>query len=414
MNERKGALITFEDALAKVLHHARPLPSIRTIRLEDSLGYFLAEDIRAREPIPLFDHSAMDGYGVREADVAKATPSSPVRLRIAGLVRAGDNPQSRLKPGTAVKIFTGGKIPPGVEAVVVKESCAEGAGDVVVRESVRAGANIRRRGEEIRNGARVLHAGTRITPTVVGLLATLGYASFAVHEKPRVTLLVTGNELVPPGKPLRPGQIRDSNSYALLAALKETGIDKTTVRRVKDDKKSLQKTLETAISQSDFVITSGGVSVGDFDFVKDVALAAGVRTIFWKIAIKPGMPNYFGVRSGTLVFGLPGNPVSALVSYHEFVKPALLKMSGQRKTEPFVLTATLEKPLKKKRGRLELVRGVLTVKDGQLTVAPAELQGSHMLTGLASANCLIRFPLDLTSLEPGQPVSVELLSWETH
>jgi molybdopterin molybdotransferase len=422
-------MISYEEALARVLRNARPLSSVR-VRLEDALGYYLAETIRAGEPVPLFDQSAMDGFGVRASDVAEARPDSPARLRVAGMVRAGDDPRRPLRSGTAVRIFTGAKVPPGVQAVVVQESCEMAGGEVLVRESVPAGKNIRRKGEEIRRGARVLSAGTRITPPVIGLLATLGYSSFLVHRKPRVTLLVTGNELVALGRPLRPGRIRDSNSHALAAALKDTGIEEVAVRRVRDDASSLRQALMAALQDSDFVLTSGGVSVGEYDLVKDAAVSAGVRTVFWKVAMKPGMPNYFGVwdrgsrrarASGkkaapgkTLLFGLPGNPVSALVSYHQFVRPALLKMSGQRTSPRFVFPAALEKDVSKKAGRAEFVRGVVRVNNGALCVVPTDQQGSHMLSGLSSANCLVHLASDATLVEHGRQVPVELLSWEMH
>jgi len=422
-------MISYEEALARVLRNARPLSSVR-VRLEDALGCYLAENIRAREPVPLFNQSAMDGFGVRASDVAETRADSPARLRVAGMVRAGDDPRRPLRSGTAVRIFTGAKVPPGVQAVVVQESCEMAGGEVLVRESVPAGKNIRRKGEEIRRGARVLSAGTRITPPVIGLLATLGYSSFLVHRKPRVTLLVTGNELVALGRPLRPGRIRDSNSHALAAALKDTGIEEVAVRRVRDDASSLRQALMAALQDSDFVLTSGGVSVGEYDLVKDAALSAGVRTVFWKVAMKPGMPNYFGVwdrgsrrarASGkkaapgkTLLFGLPGNPVSALVSYHQFVRPALLKMSGQRASPRFVFPVALEKDVNKRAGRAEFVRGVVRVNNGALCVVPTDQQGSHMLSGLASANCLIHLASEATLVEHGQQVPVELLSWEMH
>jgi molybdopterin molybdotransferase len=426
-------MISYEEALARILRHARPLPCAR-VRLEDALGYYLAENIRAREPVPLFDQSAMDGFGVRAPDVAQARAYSPARLKLAGMVRAGDDARRPVRSGTAVRIFTGAKVPPGVQAVVVQESCEETGGEVLVRESVPAGKNIRRKGEEIRRGARVLSAGTRITPPVIGLLATLGYSTFLVHRKPRVALLVTGNELVALGKPLRPGRIRDSNSHALAAALKDTGIGEVSVRRIKDDEPSLRQALMAALQDSDFVITSGGVSVGEYDLVKDAAVSAGVRTVFWKVAMKPGMPNYFGVwergrgrgkgvgkgagksaaPAKTLLFGLPGNPVSALVSYHQFVRHALLKMSGQRTPGRFVFPAALEKDVSKKAGRAEFVRGVVRVNNRALNAAPTDQQGSHMLSGLASANCLIHLGSDATLVEHGQQVAVEFLSWEMH
>jgi molybdopterin molybdotransferase len=232
------------------------------------------------------------------------------------------------------------------------------------------------------------------------------------------------------GKPLRPGRIRDSNSHALAAALRDTGIEAIVVRRARDDASSMRRALLAALGDSDFVLTSGGVSVGEYDLVRDVAASAGVRTVFWKVAVKPGMPNYFGVwepgrgqgksagkgapRGRTLLFGLPGNPVSALVSYHQFVRHALLRMSGQRDSRRLVFQTELEGSLEKRAGRMEFARGVLRVNNGALSVTPTDHQGSHMLSGLAGANCLIHLASDATRVDHGQQVAVENLSWETH
>lgn len=412
-------MITYEQAIRAVLDHAFTLPT-RPMRTEKALGYVLAEATVANHDSPLFDNSAVDGFGVRTTDIQNASPETPVRLRLIGTIRAGDVVGDvNLQLGCAMKILTGAAVPPGIDAVVMKEFAEVGEGHVRLTRPAERGENIRRKGEEYISGSRALEPGVRITPAVVGLLAALGYASCKVYRKPKVTLICTGNELVSPGEALKPGQIYDSNSYALAAALKEMGIEADVVTRVVDDKEPLKQHIGKALQQSDVVITVGGISVGDYDFVKDVMAELKVQTVFSRVAIKPGKPNFFGtyVHDGAeltgkkLVFGLPGNPVSALCSYHQFIRPALLKMMGLDKDTRMTFEAILGSDLKKKAGRLEFVRGILSTQGGKWVVHPTRAQGSHMIGGLAQANCLIHFPLEQERISKGASVTVQWMTW---
>lgn len=410
-------MLSYEQALAAILEQATPL-SHKRIRLESLLGFVLAEPLVARFEMPLFNNSAVDGYGVRLADTQHASERSPTELKLIGEIQAGSSGELSLAPGSAIKILTGGAVPASVEAVVMREFCQEKNAAVKVGYAPKQGENIRLKGEEFPQGQEVLPSGVRVTPPVVGLVATLGYSSFVVHEKPKVALVVTGDELVKPGQRLLAGQIYDSNSYALQAAITALGIEEWLCMHARDTRKSTRQAFAQALEQSDVVISAGGVSVGDHDYVKDVLEELGVETVFWRIAIKPGKPVYFGVvetakrKRRKLVFGLPGNPVSALVTYHQFVKPALLKLMGMRQYSNQQVTATVTASLKKKPGRLDFVRAVVNCSPaGRVVVSPTRGQDSHMLSGLARANSLIHFAADAEVLPDGSQATVDMLNW---
>lgn len=419
-------MISYEEACQTILNESPLLAPVR-VKLESLLGSVLAEPVVARGDSPLFDNSAVDGFGVYSADIAAVSKSSPVPLTLVGTIQAGDAGDIYIEPGQTVKILTGAPVPACVEAVVMREETEEKkAGEqesqVYFHCPTEPGDNIRRRGEEFRRGDTVLPSGITVTPPVIGLLASLGYASMRVYKKPSVGLLVTGNELIKPGLPLVSGKIYESNSYALMAALESLGIDQVRVYYAKDDLNETYRSMKQALQANDVVISIGGVSVGDYDFVKDVAAALQIQTQFWGIALKPGKPVYFGTYTTSakpkLVFGLPGNPVSALVTFHQLVQPALLKMMGALSSTAVQLEkrvrATLTQEVRKKPGRLELIRGILTQPSGHsgiYRVTPAQGQDSHMLGGLSQANCLIVFPTEASRLGEGEEVSVDLLSW---
>jgi molybdopterin molybdotransferase len=313
--------------------------------------------------------------------------------------------------------------------VVMKEYCTEADGDVLIEKAAYPGQHIRRAGGEFPRGRQVLTAGTRVTPPVVGLLATCGCSTVAVYRKPKVAIIITGDELTAPGKKLRRGRTYDANSYSLTSALHDLGIRESRVLHAEDTMRSLRAALVRAIRSADVVIPVGGVSVGEHDLVKEVLEKLGVKTVFWRAAIKPGKPNYFGIyhtpsrgksagrpKSTTakkLIFGLPGNSVSALVSYHQLVRPALLKIMGYECTGRSILHATLQVNCRKNDNRLEWVRGRLTTKGGTVLVRPTTGQDSHMIGGLAQANCLIRFPRGKSELRKGEQVAVEPLNWRS-
>ncbi len=408
-------MIQFDEALQAILEQTQPLNVIQR-PLKECLGYTIAEPVIAMYDHPFFNNSAMDGYGVKSEDIENASKDSPVLLTIKETIQAGDYSETELTSNSAVKLFTGAPTPPGVNAVVMKEFCTEKEGRVLIHRPAKINENIRFQGEEFQKGQTVIAQGTTITPPVVGFLANLGSDQVKVYRKPKVSLLVTGNELIAPGRPLQPGQIYDSNSYALTAALNEMGINPVPVFYTKDDQAETRQKLNLALADQDVVITLGGISVGDYDFVKEVVEAEGVETVFWRIAIKPGKPVYFGRQQqggkNQLIFGLPGNPVSALVTFHQLIRPALLNMMGIpphfsiQKT-----TAQLETPLKKRAGRLEFVRGICTADQKAPSVRSTQGQSSHMLSGLTTANCLIHFPEEQTTLNPGDPVMIEPLHW---
>ncbi len=404
-------MVEFESARLQVLKNTHVLGS-KTITLDECDGYVLAEKIVTKEPIPLFDSSAVDGYGVRYQDIEGASEKSPVRLSLGGMVRAGDRGNIKIKKNSAVKIFTGAPVPQSASAVVMKEVTEEMDGVVLIKKAATKDQNIRKKGEEFGKGRTIFKPGTYISPSVVAMLASLGSTRFKVYKKPRVSLIITGNEIKHPSARLKKGQIRDSNSYALSSALRSLAIENINVVHSNDTKPDTRKAFTKSLRQSDVVISVGGVSVGEYDLVKDVLSDIGVKQIFWKVAMKPGKPNYFGVKDKKLVFGLPGNPVSAMVSYYTLIRPSLLKMMGVPEPSPFTLQARLTERITKKPERMEFVRGIMERgNDGELYVNPAKGQDSHMIGGMAKANCLIYFPKGSRLLNAFSIVEVEMLQW---
>lgn len=413
-------MISYEEACSIVLDNVQPLSKAR-VKLNKIRGSMLAEPVIANQDQPLFDNSSVDGYGVLISDIRNASSSQPVSLKICGEIKAGDSPQDVLNSSCAYKIFTGAVIPQGVEAVVMREMCQEENGTVKVTHCPQVGDNIRRRGGEFLRGQTILSNGTKVTPPVIGLLAALGQASFMVHKKPTVAIISTGNELVKPGKNLSPGKIYDANSFALKAALEDIGIDDFLPLHSREDLAETRKVLRLALDFADIVITVGGISVGDHDYVKQVCEELNVKTAVYKVAMKPGKPFYFGTATSRksehkkYVFGLPGNPVSALVTYNQLVKPAILKIMGSDSASPSQplekVKARLGCDISKQAGRLEFVRARIFLKDGQLIAEPTVGQDSHMLSGLCLANGLIVFPADKDLLMRGDLVDVDLLGW---
>ncbi len=404
-------MIPYPEALRIVLDNIRPLPT-ETVPVDKALGGFLARPVKAPAHSPRFEQSAMDGYAVRMADVADARPGHPVVLKLADELPAGDQKSVTLKRGQTVKVFTGSRLPRGVEAVVMKEYVALSGDQAAIAWKVSTGDNIRRVGEEYRRGDVILPAGIRVTPPVVGMLVMLGKDRATVRRLPTVTVITMGNELVAPGSRLGPGQIPDSNGPAVAAALRSLGVTKIRRRRVKDKLPALVKAMKDGLENSDLVVTVGGASVGDYDYVHDARRELGVRDIFTKVAIKPGKPNIFGLDGrGRPVYGLPGNPVSALVSFHELVKPAVLKMMGSLEEGSLVLPVRLDETTRKKPGRLNYLRGRLDVEGHDLTASLATGQESHMLSGLAMADILVEIPLEAAGTEAGQILQAVKLDW---
>jgi len=408
-------MISFETALSQILEHT-PEATPQHALLLHSLGRVLSRPLVSPIALPNFDNSAVDGFGVRVADLTKASLDTPCVLRLQGSVYAGDPGQLVLKPQQTIRILTGAPIPEGVEAVVMKEDTTLSNEHVSFSRSARTGENIRRCGEEFAVGDRVLPKGTRVTPPVLGVAASLGLTELPVYQSPRVALIVTGSELVAPGAPLAAGQIYESNSVALQGALHSLGIDTVQTFRVADEAQALQNVMAQALSTCDVVLTTGGVSVGEMDLVKDTWEALQVETVFWKVAIKPGKPFYFGhsQRTNTLVFGLPGNPVASLLTFKMLVEPALRKIMGERTfSSPQTVQANLTQAIRQKPGRLSWVRATLhRAADGTVTITPVSGQGSHMMGGLAQADALLPFEAEASSLPEGSPVQAIPLVWQ--
>lgn len=402
-------MIPFAEARALMLAALKPLGR-EQVALERAAGRFLAADVRAPHASPRFDQSVMDGYAVRAEDLAAAGAGAAADLRLTGAIPAGTTRVPALRAGAAVKVFTGGRLPRGADAVVMVEHATLAEGRVRCSGAVSAGAHIRRAGEEFRRGEIVLRAGQRVTPAVVGLLASFGRGAVAVARRPRVALITMGDELVGPGDPLQPGRIHDANGPALAAALLAAGAASVRRRRVKDSRAALRRALAAAIANADLVVTVGGASVGDHDHVEGARTDLGLRERFHRVAMQPGKPNHFGLApDGTPVFGLPGNPVSALVACRLFVAPALLRLQGAEPT-PDALPVRLAAPVRKSAERALFLRGRLEIRGDGLWGVPGSRQGSHMLTGLTEADILIELPAGAVAHRAGEVVTAHLLT----
>ncbi|MFZ0389191.1 MAG: gephyrin-like molybdotransferase Glp [Calditrichia bacterium] len=404
-------MIAFEAARKIVLENSE-CPGISRVELSSAVNRVAAETVIAPFPLPQFDNSAMDGYAVFSTDTNDASPDHPLYLPVSGGIKAGDPlPELPLRPGTAVRIFTGAPLPAGADAVIMQEDTRREGDTILIHKAAVPGLHVRRKGEEIDSGQTVLQKGERLTPPAIGLLASLGIWEVPVFTPPHIGLVVTGSEVVSPGNPLQPGQIYDSNSYALRAALQFMGLPEPDVYYSPDKPEKLRSIIEKALEETDFVLSLGGISVGAYDLVKSAFEQCGVSTLFWRIAMKPGKPVYCGRKDKQLILGLPGNPVSALTTFYQLVRPALHKMTGLVWKPPELSEAVLASPLFKKPGRLEFVRAKLNLETDPPQVQPLDKQGSHMVSGLAEANCFIHFAAESEELPEGSRVKTEMINW---
>ncbi|GAB3218411.1 molybdopterin molybdotransferase MoeA [Angustibacter peucedani] len=398
-------MISVEDHLQRCLDGVRPLDPIELALLE-AQDCVLAEDVVAPFDLPGFDNSAMDGYAVTVADVAGAGEGSPVALPVVADVPAGSTAHQHLAPGQAIRIMTGAPLPSGAEAVVPVESSDAGVREVRLTASAADGQHVRRAGSDVRAGDRVLSAGTTLGPTQLALCAAVGRARVRVHAHPRVVVLSTGDELVDPGTTPGYGQVVDSNGVMLTAAAIDAGARPYRVGVVRDEASTFLQTLTDQLVRADLVVTTGGVSAGAYDTVKEVL--RGLGTVwFGKVAMQPGMPQGFGTvgPDATPIFTLPGNPVSSYVSFEMFVRPALRKMAGHRglfrRTETAVALESWTSPA----GKMSLARAELgTASDGRRVVRLSGGQGSHVLGGLARAGAFVVVPEHVTRVEEGDEV----------
>ncbi len=402
-----GELIEIEQARRLVLERVVPLAA-EDVPLREALGRVLAAEVSATDPVPGFDNSAMDGYAVRAADTAGATADSPASLGVVDESRAGTPAGRAMGAGEAVAISTGAMIPDGADAVVRVEDTSAEDGRVEVEVAVEAGRNVRRAGEDIGAGARVLEPGVTIGPAEVGVLASVGRTAAPCARRPRAFVLTTGDELYEPGEPLPPGGIRNSNTYSVPALVERAGAEVAGVEMVADDAEATRAAIERGL-EHDLVVLSGGVSVGEHDYVRDALAGLGVEQVFWGVALRPGKPTYFGTRpGGALVFGLPGNPVSAIVTFILFARPAIDELQGR---DPAIrrATAILDQDYPKPPGRGHAVRVSLQARDDGWHALTTGAQGSHVLTSMLGADALAIIPTDSEGVRAGERVALELL-----
>ena len=385
-------LLTIEEALARVLERVRPLAA-EPVPVADAAGRVLAVDARARVDLPPFDCSAMDGYAVRAAD-------TPGMLVVVDRSAAGRPAGASLGAGEAVAISTGAVVPEGADAVVPVER-SDGGRERVRVEAAEPGANVRPRGGDARAGDVVVEAGASVGPAQVGALAGAGVETVDCGRRPRVAVLATGTELRPPGAPLGPGEIYESNTAMLAAQLRRAGAEPVVLRPVADDEALTRAALEQGLD-ADVLLTSGGVSVGEHDLVRALLAELGVAEVFWRVAVRPGKPVAFGTRGETLVFGLPGNPVSSLVGFELFVRPALLALQGARDPAPAYLPGRLAAALRRNGARDQLVRA-RSARGGLLH--PLSGQESHMIARAAAADALVLVPRGEGEVAAGAEVS---------
>ncbi|NDG95952.1 MAG: molybdopterin molybdenumtransferase MoeA [Actinobacteria bacterium] len=400
-------LVSVDDYREGILAGLEPLDPI-TLPLADSHGCVLAEDVVAQWPLPSFDNSSMDGYAVIAGDVSTASEASPVTLTVIDDVPAGSRADVALRPGCAVRIMTGAPIPSGTDCIVPVEVTDAGTDSVEIRERVAAGSYIRRAGEDVIIGDVVVRAGTLLSSRQLAVIAAVGKGHVVVYPRPRVAVLSTGSELVEPGTPLSKGMISDSNSFLLVSAANEAGAQAYRVPPVPDDAEAFSAAISDQLHRADLILTSGGVSMGAYDTVKEVFSSYGTVE-FTKVAMHPGMPQGHGVVGESdderiPVITLPGNPVSSYISFQNFVRPAINKLRGLGSTDRPRLAAEVTKPLDSPQSKRQFARGRF-LDDGRVEPVGGG-QGSHVIGGLAQADCLIVIPEGVAHVNTGDTVDV--------
>jgi molybdopterin molybdotransferase len=407
--------ITVAEAQDAILERVESLPH-QTVPVGEALGRVLAEEVFSTRTLPPADCSAMDGYALASADTSLASQGSPAALDVAFEVAAGGQASCELAPGRAARIFTGAPVPPGADAVVMQEHTEEVGNSVRISAPVPRGSHIREAGEDLWVGDLVLEAGSEIRAPQIGLLSSLGRSVVAVHRRPRVAILSSGDELVEPDRDVVGGRIVSSNSYTLSALCREVGAEPIYLGIARDRPEELEALVRAGLS-ADCLVTSAGVSVGDHDHGRGVLEKLGCELVFWGIQMKPGHPMTFGRfergvapgSPGPFVFGLPGNPVSAAVTFEQFVRPALRRMSGHRACFRPVIQARLESDLSKKPGRVNFVRVRLERRDGEIWACTTGNQGSGVFRSMSIAQGLLIFSSSATRLAAGSPVPVQVI-----
>ena len=396
----------------KIVLDAAPVLGLEKISILDALGRVLGEDIVAERDNPPWDNSAMDGFAVRWEDIKQEQAiHKPVMLSVIEDVPAGTMPSKAVGSGQAIRIMTGAPLPRGADTVLKVEDTEQTPDSVRVFKAEPKGANIRPQGEDVKKGDCIISKGTRLRPGEVGMLAILAKSFVFVYQRPRVAILSTGDELADLDERFSEEKIINSNSYGIAAAVQEAGGIPLLLGIARDTPMALKEKISQGLN-ADILVLSGGVSMGDYDFTKAVFRELGAEMNFWKLAIRPGQPLAFGKIQGKLAFGLPGNPVSSMVTFEQLVRPTLLKMSGCRSYGRPVVQALFQERFSKRGDRRHFLRGILTREDGVFKVRMTGDQGSGILTSMVKANCLIDVPVEVERLNPGDEVTVQLLNGE--
>lgn len=400
-----GPALKLAEALERILAQTRPVAGEEMLAVRSALGRVLAADVVSGMNVPSHTNSAMDGYALDGADLAA---DGETRLAVVGTAAAGRPYDGEVSAGECVRIMTGASLPPGTDTVVMQENVVREGDTAVIGAGQTAGQHVRQAGEDIAAGEVALAAGTRLMPAELGMIASLGIGEVRVRRRPRVAFFSTGDELRPVGQPLAPGQIYDSNRYTIHGMLTRLGVETIDMGIVPDEREAVERAFANAADLADAVVTSGGVSVGDADYVTETLERTG-SVGFWKVAMKPGRPLAFGHIGDALFFGLPGNPVSAMATFYQLVWPALEALAGMPDPgPPLTVSAVAAEPLRKKPGRREFQRGCLDrTEDGRLAVRPAGRQGSGVLSSMGVADCFIVLPEDTGPIAAGDEVAVQ-------
>ncbi|HDP69279.1 MAG TPA: molybdopterin molybdenumtransferase MoeA [Actinobacteria bacterium] len=401
-------MIKPDEALRIILEEVKIQP-IKEVNLMDSLGYVLAEDVFSDINIPPFNNSAMDGFAVIASDTVGASNNFPCKLKVLGDLAAGNVSDIEIVSGSTLKIMTGAPVPQGADSVIKKEDTTLSGEEVSIYCEAKKGGNIRLAGEDIAEGERVFTISTPLRPQEIGLLASLGKSKVKIFKPPRVAILSTGDELVEIDKPLSPGKIRNSNTYSLTAQVILSGAKPIPLEIARDNMDSTRKLIQKGLEVSDILLTTGGVSMGDYDVVKDVLDDLDAELKFWKVAQKPGMPLAFWCFGEKIIFGLPGNPVSTMICFDEYVRPAISKMMGRKHIFRPEVDAVFEHDLKKKPGRTFFVRVKVRTENGKYYVSLTGPQGSGILKSMSLANGIAIIPAEKTLVKTGDEVNVHLI-----
>jgi molybdopterin molybdotransferase len=400
-------MITVAEAIEQILQTINPL-GLERVNILDALGRVLGEDITAGRNIPPKDNSAMDGYALRFQDTIGASPHQPVLLEVMEDIPAGAIPQKSIAAGQSARIMTGAPLPVGADAVLKMEDTKKDGQKIKIMAEAKSGQDIRWTGEDVREGELVIPRGTIVRPAGIGMLASLGRSFISVYQRPLIAVLATGNELVDIDESPSPWKIINSNSYSLASQALDCGALVMQMGIAKDQREDLLARFQAAM-RADVIISSGGVSVGDYDLVKDIMQEVGSRMQFWQVAMRPGKPLAFGRIGNIPMFGLPGNPVSSMISFEQFIRPAILKMMGHQEIFRRTVRAVLQENIEKRKGFTHFIRALVKAGAGGYTVSSTGEQGSGILKSMVRANGLIVLPEDVDKVKSGTEVMVQLL-----